>query len=120
MEHGYNFRDYQRGVLELSLNAVYEGRNVFVCLPTGIPANYPSFCLNIPLFYVTQAQFASFKQVLAFMCQLLVNNFVKFKQKYGKSSKIVSSIINFVRLAGMHWLWEEPLLVCYGTRTWWR
>ena len=95
--------------LELFLNAVYEGRNVFVCLPTGIPASYPSFCLNIPLFYLAQAQFTSFKQVLAFVCQLLVTSFVKFKQKYGKSSKIVSSIkqIKFVRLAGMHWLWKS-------------
>ena len=68
-----------------------------------IPANYPCFCLNISLFYLAQAQFTSFKQVLAFVCHLLVTNFVEFKQKYGKSSKIVSSIkqIYFIRLAGM-------------------
>ena len=73
--------------------------------------------LNIPLFYLAQAQVTSFKQVLAFVYHLLVTNFVKFKQKYGKSSKIVSFIkqINFVRLAGMElsYLGRLPLYNAY-------
>ena len=51
---------------------------ILIACPHGdlIPANYPPFCLNIPLFYLAQAQYTSFKQVLAFVCHVLVTNMV--------------------------------------------
>ena len=61
------------------------------------------FLLEYPSLFFLLSSTSTIDLVLAFVCHLLVTNFVKFKQKYGKSSKIVSFIkqINFFRLAGM-------------------
>ena len=79
-----------------------------------------SYLPTIPLFYLAQAQFISFKQVLAFVCHLLVNNFVKFKQSMENQAKLclLSSklILSGWQVCGLQKVYHPAKRILYYTK----